>query len=157
MAEQGTKQVFKPAWRSFYWHILGMIAAFVIAVAISVKKPDWWEITWIAFAGVVVLLAADMVIRRLRVALSVSPDEVALEEGIISHHSIEISTRSIRTIQVRQNVIQRILNIGNIQIASSGTEEYEICISNLPSPHAIRDIMQRYERATDAVADKKAE
>ncbi|MDR3264712.1 MAG: PH domain-containing protein [Synergistaceae bacterium] len=150
------EESFRPAWRSFYWHILGVAVCLVIAGMVSVKLADgngktMAEILFILLALAVVV---HMLFRRYRVTLVVKPDEIALEVGVIGRNSIEISTRSIRTIQVKQSLLQRILNVGDILIASSGTEEYEIYAANMPAPHAIRDKMQAYERALGKGTDE---
>ena len=152
---------YKPAWRSFYLHIVAMIACLVLVILISVKvtltliyqKVLWW------FLGLFVLAALlDMAVKRLSTTLIVRPDEVALEKGILKRESIEIGARSIRTVQVTQGIVQRMLNIGDISIASSGTDNYEIRIANMPSPHEIRNQIQDRERAEDKQADaNKAE
>ncbi|MDR3231117.1 MAG: PH domain-containing protein [Synergistaceae bacterium] len=153
------EQSFRPAWRSFYWHILGAVACLVLAALAFTKMQDgsgkdMAEILLIVlFVGVVV----HMLVRRYRITLIVRPDEIALEEGLFGRNSIEISTKNIRTIQVKQSMIQRILNVGDIQIASSGTEEYEICAANMPEPHTLRNRMQGYERTAEKEEEKKAE
>ncbi|MDR1873787.1 MAG: PH domain-containing protein [Synergistaceae bacterium] len=151
-----SEQIFKPAWKAFYKHFLTMALCFIVVVSASVKWT--WGKGWWLFGLLCILCAAgDMLARRSRLTFIVKPDEIALEQGIIGRHSIEISTRSIRTIQVRQNLMQRILNVGDILVASSGTEEYEIRAVNLPNPHAIRDKIQAYGRAPGRDADNAYE
>jgi uncharacterized membrane protein YdbT with pleckstrin-like domain len=91
--------------------------------------------------------AVNMTYRRFRVMLIVKSDKIALEKGFIGRQSIEINTKNVKTIQVTQSVMQRILDTGDILVASSGTDEYEIIVPNMPNPHVIRDIMQKRERA----------
>ena len=147
---------FRPAWRSFYWHILAIVACFVIVVLLTVKghlSPGYRNGLWIFFLVFVLCAGADMMYRRFRVLLIVKPDEIALEDGLIGRHSTEISTKNIRTIQVKQNVIQRILNVGDILVASAGTDSYEISIYNMYAPQDVRNLMQVHERAVDASED----
>jgi uncharacterized membrane protein YdbT with pleckstrin-like domain len=142
-----TEQKYRPAWRSFYWHIAAMVIFLIGAVFFSVKTDFSASAIWSIFLILVLYAAGDMTYRRFRTMLIVKPDEIALEKGFIGRHSIEISTKNIKTIQVKQSVIQRILDTGDILVASPGTDEYEIIVYNMPSPHAIRDIMQKRERS----------
>ena len=144
-----TEQRYIPAWRSFYWHIAAMVIFFVAAVFFSLTTNFSGTATWGIFLILILYAAGDMTYRRFRIMLIVKPDEIALERGFIGRHSIEISTKNIKTIQVKQSIVQRILDTGDILVASPGTDEYEIIVSNMPSPHAIRDIMQKRERAYD--------
>ena len=69
--------------------------------------------------------------------------------GILKRDSIEIGMRNVRTVQVTQRLIQRLLNVGDIAIASSGTDVYEIRVANMPSPHDIRNQIQERARVED--------
>ena len=141
---------FRPAWRSYYLHITAMLGCLLLVSLLSAKadlSPFYQKGIWIFFVLFIIVALADMAYRRFRLVLIVKPDEIAMEEGLIARHSVEISTQSIRTIQVRQRIIQRMLNVGDILVASSGTDEYEIRISNMPAPQSIRDKMQVHERS----------
>ena len=91
---------------------------------------------WVLFA---LIVFGDMFLKRLGTALIVRTDEVALEKGILKWGFIEIGMRSIRTVQVTQRIMQRLLNVGDITITSSGTDNYEIRIPNMPSLHDVRN------------------
>jgi uncharacterized membrane protein YdbT with pleckstrin-like domain len=149
MSDKKAVICFRPAWRSFYWHITGIVLCLAAAAWGIYRYAGFWkEITgffFVAAAG----LAVHMTFRRFGVALLVKPEEISLERGMIGRHSIEISTPNIRTIQVNQSVMQRILNVGNLLIGSSATKDYEISVSSLPNPYAIRDMIQSYERSPE--------
>jgi uncharacterized membrane protein YdbT with pleckstrin-like domain len=155
MSETVNDEKFRPQWKSFYWHIVGMVACLVVVLVVSVKggelTSNYQTGIWLFFLVFVAAAVAHMAYLRLCVTLIVKADEVALEKGFIKRYSIEISTKNIRTIQVNQSIIQRMLNIGDIKVASAGTGEYEISAANLPNPYAIRDKIQKYERS-----DKKS-
>lgn len=133
-------------------HILAMVACLVLVTLIALKvslAPGYQKVLW-GFLAVFVLIAfGDMFLKRLGTALIVRPDEIAFEKGILKRESIEIGMRSIRTVQVSQGIMQRLLNVGNISVASSGTDNYEIYVANMPSPHEIRNQIQDRERAED--------
>lgn len=137
-----------------------MIACFILAVLIAVKIPlesVYTKVLWGLWALFTLVTLGDMLLKRLSTALIVRPDEVALEKGILKRESIEIGMRSIRTVQVTQGIIQRLLNIGDISIASSGTDNYEIHTTNILSPHDVRNQIQSHERAGDNVQPQPEE
>ena len=142
------EQTFKPAWRSFYWHFFTMIVCLAAASIISVKwlPAEYQKWLWIVFAAAVAYTVCNMAYKRNSVLLMVKPDKISLERGIMGRQSIEIATRNIRTIQVNQSIVQRMLNVGDIRVASSGTDAYEISVYNMPSPHEIREAMHVNER-----------
>jgi uncharacterized membrane protein YdbT with pleckstrin-like domain len=144
-------QKYRPAWRSFYKHMAATVVCLVLVSVLSVKVDLGWAYKkwlWIFFLLFALYASLDMVRRRFRVVLIVRPDEIAMEEGLVGRRSIEISTKSIRSIQVRQSVMQRLLKTGSITVTSSGDNE-EISVSDMPNPYAIREEMQIYERAPE--------
>jgi uncharacterized membrane protein YdbT with pleckstrin-like domain len=146
--KKGT-QIFRPAWRSFYWHMAGIVLCFVAIVWGTAHYPEHWKAITGLFFIVAAALAVHTAFRRLGVALLVKPEEVSLDQGFIGRHSVEISTSNIRTIQVSQSIMQRILDLGNLRIGSAATNDYEICVNNLPNPYVIRDLIQAYGRAPE--------
>ncbi|MDR2175346.1 MAG: PH domain-containing protein [Synergistaceae bacterium] len=149
MSEKREIMTFRPAWRSFYWHMAGIVLCFAAVAWGVLHYPQYWKGVTGFFFIVALGLAGHMSIRRFSVALLVKPEEVSLEQGFVGRHSVEISTPNIRTIQVNQNPIQRLLDVGNLLIGSAATKDYEICVSSLPKPYAVRDLIQTYERSTE--------
>ena len=55
----------------------------------------------------------------------------------------------IRTIGLRQGVLDRLLNIGILEFASSGTDDVDIRIHNIADPKMLRDTIQRFVNQHD--------
>ncbi len=102
----------RPAWRS-YWPL--------------------WLLSWLLVPLLVILW------RRWSVRLLIDDEAVSLEEGLLSTASTEVLIRNIRTVEIRRSLIDRILGIGTLLIGASATEGYEIVVSGLPDPEAIRE------------------
>lgn len=146
----GNEKIYRPAWKSFYRSIslIVLVAAVVIALTILTSfQAKVKGVLWAAWVVVAIAIFLYMVVRRASISLTVRPDEVALDQGILNRKSIEISYSSIRTVEVTQTLTQRVLNLGDLFIASSGTGEYEMQIRDMPDPHAIRDEIQANERS----------
>ena len=144
-------KTYRPAWRSFFYpDILAMIVLFVILCIVSFKVDMGGKnltILWLVALVVFVLIFLHMAVKRVGSYLVVRRDEVAFERGILNRQSTEIGFEDIRTVDVTQTLIQRIFNLGNISIASSGTGGYEIFVKNMPDPNVIRDEIQDRKRA----------
>ncbi len=76
--------------------------------------------------------------------LSVSQNEILLEEGILSKTRSEVSINAVRTIRVHQTFFQRIFGVGRIEIYTAG-DDPEIMASGLPSPNKVRDLIKKYQ------------
>ncbi|MBQ9526102.1 MAG: PH domain-containing protein [Fretibacterium sp.] len=141
--------IYKPAWKSFYRHIALMVLIFAAALAITIWAPlggKWKGLLWAVAVAAMVVIFLHMALKRIGSVLIVRDEEIAYESGILKRKSTEIGLTSIRTVLVDQTLVQRILNIGDLSIASSGTEAYEVQIKNMPAPYAIRDDIQARSR-----------
>jgi membrane protein YdbS with pleckstrin-like domain len=156
MSEKVEVKNFRPAWKGFYWHMTGIVVCLAAIVAGWVKYPETGKTITIVFLVLAAAAAVHMVFKRFGVALLVKPEEISLERGLIGRHSVEISTANIRTIEVNQSVMQRLLNVGDLLIGSSATSGYEISVKNLADPYAARDLIQTYERASKNKETPKA-
>ena len=82
------EQRYRPAWRSFYWHMAAMAVLWVAAAFLSAKTNLSAGVIWGIFLILVLYAAGDMMYRRFRVMLIVKSDEIALEKGFVGRHSI---------------------------------------------------------------------
>ena len=151
MSETLETHEYVPAMRSSYKCMLAIVALFVVALLLSFVTSIETEHkyllgVWILWIVISTALLLYMKIKTIGAHLYVRPEEVAYDTGILSLKSVEISYKNLRTVIVTQTLMQRILNLGNISIASSGTDGMEIIAPNMPNPYAIRDEIQANER-----------
>lgn len=153
---------YKPAWKSFYANFLLMLLLAVLAGAAHwFKAGEWWiKWMWIAVAVVEVLMFLYIAVKRATMSLILrdNPDKAEDQEvAFVTCHplkpfssdfkeSIEIGLANIMHIKMKQTMMQSMLNIGDILVASSGTSGEEIKARNIPSPQAVRDEIQVHAR-----------
>ncbi len=65
--------------------------------------------------------------------------------GIISRDSSEVQHDDVRNLQMDQNILERILGIGDIAISSSGQDDMEIEIDGIPDPERIAKVIRKYQ------------
>ena len=73
--------------------------------------------------------------------LTIAKGQVIYERGILSKRYSEIRTADIRTVDVRQSLMQRIFNGGDIALYTAG-DEPELEVTGLPDPRRIRDLIK---------------
>lgn len=153
---------YKPAWKSFYARFLLIVILVVLAGMANYFKAGeaWLKWMWIAVAVIGVLTFLYTAIQRATTSLILrdNPDKAEDQEvAFIKCHpmkpfssdfrqSIEIGLANIMHIKVGQTLMQSMLNIGDIMIASSGTSAEEIHAFNIPNPQAVRDEIQTHAR-----------
>ena len=64
--------------------------------------------------------------------------------GLLSKSTDEVLHDHVRNVKVDQSFYQRIVRIGQIGIASSGSDQTEIVMEDLPDPQRIREIIDLY-------------
>ncbi|MGD1713351.1 PH domain-containing protein [Hydrocoleum sp. CS-953] len=94
--------------------------------------------------GVGILLLLIWWIKSQNTTLIVTDKRTILQQGLLSRYTNEVMHVHIRNIQIQQNMMERLFNIGTIKIASAGTGDIEISISGIPAPNRIKATIDHY-------------
>lgn len=73
------------------------------------------------------------------IVLIVDNEGVTLRKGIIAREFISIRFSEIKTIGVKQGILARLLNVGNLEFASSGSDGVDIIFTNIVNPGATKN------------------
>ncbi len=73
--------------------------------------------------------------------LEITSDEIIWSHGLLSKAYTEINMSSVRTVQVNQSLLQRLLNAGDLTIYTSG-DSPELVVRGLPDPGRIRALIR---------------
>ncbi len=106
--------------------------------------PFWFIlfVLLIAAFGIGLLILLYWYIKTRATALTVSDHELLYEKGILSKERLAVSLRHVRSVQVNQSFINRILGVGEIEIKTAG-DEPEFTATDLPDPHRVREAISR--------------
>lgn len=151
-------KTYKPAWKSFYKLIFLALLITVLAGVANYLKPGeaWLKWMWIAVVVIDILILLYICAKRWTMSLILRDNPEKAEDQEIAfiecnplkpfssdfRKSIEISLANIVHIEIKQTMMQTILNVGDIVITSSGTGMEEIKAPNIPAPQAVRDEIQ---------------
>ena len=151
-------KTYKPAVKGFYKLWLLALLLLVLAGVANYFKPGeaWLKWVWIAAIAVDVLIVLYIYAKRWTISLTIKDNPAKAEDQEVSFEecnplkpfssdfrkSIEIGLSNIEHIEVKQTMMQAILGIGDIVIASSGTGREEIQAPCLANPQGIRDEIQ---------------
>lgn len=98
-------------------------------------------------AGILILLYWYIKARSVR--LTIEGDSIHLSRGILSKEQTDIDIREIRTVLIRQSFWQRIFNVGQIEVYTTG-DMPEFSLNGLPDPNFVRDYIRgRINREDD--------
>lgn len=74
--------------------------------------------------------------------LTVTSTLVTLERGLLSKERTEVSLDSVRSVNVKQTLMNRVFDTGQVAISTIG-DTPEIVMSGLPNPNKIRDLVKQ--------------
>lgn len=126
-------------WNYFGYHIIGL---FLIGGGGALL---WFKHPWIAIPLFVVALLMLLIILIVQktVVYSVTNKRIMAKTGFLSRQINEISMGDIRYINLNQSLSERILGVGNLSIASSGTAGIEIVFMGISAPSKVKEIISK--------------
>jgi len=147
--------VIRPAmFRAHPFKYLLLVLVFAGGIALSIWSfqvaPEWkW---WVLAVGVVLIAVAGIwwlkwwVAASRWIKLTITNKRTIRQEGIVRRHTTEVLHNHVRSVDIQQNFIQRILNVGTVGVDSAGQDEIEIIVHDLPTPFKVKEIIDRYRR-----------
>jgi membrane protein YdbS with pleckstrin-like domain len=111
-------------------------------------RPSWWRFFWHLFFFWLIIPPIIAWARRASVVLRVYPGRVTLERGLLSKSYREFMARDIRSIEIDQSLLARMVGIGDLTISTAATVDADEEIEGVPDPKAVRDLIlaQREDR-----------
>lgn len=132
--------------RSLLLVVLPVIAtAITISVAESGTKMSYgaWALLISAIVCWVPLTVWWFVATRGR-GLEITNKRTIERRGLLSKSTDEVLHDHVRNVKVDQTFYHRVVRIGQIGIASSGSDQTEIIMEDLPNPNRVREIIDLY-------------
>jgi hypothetical protein len=77
--------------------------------------------------------------------LTITTERSIYRSGIFHRFTSEVRHDDVRNIKLDQNLKERILNFGDLAISSSGQDDMEIVIRDIPHPQEIADLIRRQQ------------
>ena len=76
-------------------------------------------------------------------SLTLTNERLVYKYGIIKRGISELRYEDIRNLQLDQNITERLLNFGDLALSSSGQDEMEIIINDIPNPTQVADYIRQ--------------
>ncbi|MCQ2396894.1 MAG: PH domain-containing protein [Lentisphaeria bacterium] len=67
---------------------------------------------------------------------------LVVSEGFFTRQRVEIRIEDIRAVWLKQNIIEQLLNIGDVQVGTSATAGAEISIADIDAPMEVHDLLR---------------
>lgn len=119
-------------------------------------KPRMWRnypvSSFIALVLTVVTLGIGIIafiplwLRCMNTKLTITDEKLSLRTGVLSKRVSEVYHSDIRSINFSQNLVERLVNTGTIEVGTAGTSGAEIKVSGLANPEKIKEILEEQRR-----------
>ncbi len=117
-------------------------------------RPSWWKFFWhLLFFWLLLIPLAVALWKRASLVLRVYDDRISLRRGLFGREVRDVFIADVRTIEVRQSFLQRLVGIGDLEIDTAAADEDEITAAGLPRPQAIKDLILRQRRQGKGSSD----
>ena len=105
---------------------VGQIACIIISAVALVLLLSWW-------------------LHCKGTAVTVDERRTILRRGLLGKRTVEVQHADVRSLEIRQNFIQRVLGVGEIAIGSAGSGEVEIIVAGIPRPDRIAEVVREHQ------------
>ena len=97
-------------------------------------------------AGLGILIFLWMFLQMMTAKYTVTNERCICRTGLIAVRQNEVFIEDIRGASLRQGILQRILGVGDVSIASAATAGVEIVFKGIASPQAVIDKINQVRR-----------
>lgn len=101
----------------------------------------------LCFVGIGLVIFLIWWIRNLGTTLTVTSRRTVLRKGLLSKFTSEVFHKDVRNVQVSQSALQRLFDVGTIEISSAGQGGFEIAAECMPEPNRVKQIIDKTRTA----------
>ena len=140
----------RPAWHNQWWQIAVAAAVPVMfGLAIIWGERYFSGATLRAVlavpAAVFVYLIIVVVYRRYSWHYTIDGETIESRQGLIARKLQSIRIRDLRNINLKQSLMQRLLNVGDVEFSSAGGGGVEVVFLGVSDPTAVKALAQRLQ------------
>jgi uncharacterized membrane protein YdbT with pleckstrin-like domain len=140
-----------PSWRAILdFYLKGIAATAVIALIVAIVTgmgdggPDEGLVTIIALVGVALTILIGF-IKRVATSYTITNRRLHIKRGIVSRTIQETRLERVQNVNYTQSVIQRVLQIGNVDFDTAAGDDYNFVFSGVADPG---DVVHMVDEAT---------
>jgi len=111
------------------------------AEVVAEIRPSWWGYFWYLFFFWLIVPPFIAYFKRAATLLQIYRDRIHLERGLFSKCYRDYNPRDIRSIDIDQSFVQRMVGIGDITMSTAATVEAAERINSIPNPKGVRDLI----------------
>ncbi len=104
-------------------------------------RPSWWGYFWHLFFFWLIVPPIIAYFSRGSTVLRIFPNRITLARGLMSKCYRDYHPRDIRSIDIDQSFLQRMVGVGDLTISTAASAEGAEKIKSIPDPMGLRDLI----------------
>lgn len=146
----------RPAWRNSILRIgtavlLAVFGAVLSLVVLADADPPLRLAVAVVAAIIALLLLAPGIYRHYAWGYLIADRSIECHHGILSREVSAIRLRDLRNVNVRQSLLQRILNVGDVEFSSAGGSGIEVAFRGVVDPLGLKRKVQIVQEEHDTL------
>jgi uncharacterized membrane protein YdbT with pleckstrin-like domain len=140
-----------PSWRSILdFYLKGLVLTAVIALIVALVSglgeggADEGLVTIVALVGVALTILVGF-IKRVATSYTITNRRLHIKRGIVSRTIQETRLERVQNVNYHQGVIQRMLQIGDVDFDTAAGDDYNFVFSGVAEPG---DVVHMVDKAT---------
>jgi uncharacterized membrane protein YdbT with pleckstrin-like domain len=142
-----------PSWRAILdFYAKGILATAVICLLVALgtgtigDETDKGLVTIIALVGVALTILIGF-IKRVATSYTITNRRLHIKRGMVSRTIQETRLERVQNVNYTQNVLQRMLQIGNVDFDTAAGDDYNFIFAGVGDP---ADVVHMVDQATAA-------
>jgi uncharacterized membrane protein YdbT with pleckstrin-like domain len=131
-----------PSWWHFARKLVFAIALFAGGIYLLATSKSEPLAGMLLMAGGAAVLGLTSLARRYT-SWSLTSDRLIERSGLLASRRREMELADVRSIEVSRSLMQRILGLGDVMIASAASAEFLIRLSDIPDPEEVAEMLRQ--------------
>ena len=146
-----------PSWRSILdFYLKGLaLTAVVAAIAYFVSGQDAGVLTIVAIVGVALTILIGFV-KRVATSYTITDQRLHIKRGIISRTIQETRLERVQNVNYHQGVVQRVLQIGDVDFDTAAGDDYQFTFSGVAEPADVVHLVDEATHGHSGLGDQPA-
>jgi uncharacterized membrane protein YdbT with pleckstrin-like domain len=153
--QSGERVIYQghPSWRAILgFYALGFLIAAGIGLVVALADSTGTGI--VAFAVIAGITVVAGLIKRVATVYTVTDRRLNIKRGIVARKVQETRLQRVQNVNYSQSVFERVMQIGNVDFDTAGTDDSGFVFSGVPQPE---QVVQQVDAATHAAGDSALE
>jgi uncharacterized membrane protein YdbT with pleckstrin-like domain len=129
-----------PSWWRFSANFIFAALLFAASIGLVTKSQ---QVPAAAALGLSFVVAMVAIFRRRSTSWSITSERLIEYRGILFRRRREVELADIRSVEVNRRLIQRMLGLGNVLVASAASADFMIKLEDVVNPDEVAETLRR--------------